>query len=281
MKITVWGARGSIPSPGPHTMRYGGNTTCLEIRPRSDDAVIIIDAGSGMRLLGKHLLGEAQQKPIYLFLTHAHWDHLQGFPFFTPGYFSRYHITICSGPLLQGGLRLALEKQMTPPCFPVDFSMMKAQFAFAEGETFVRRIGSLAIAYIPLSHPNGGYGFKFSEDGRDFVFLTDNEPTYPHPGGLATSTYADFCRGAALLMHDAQYTDEEYRLTRGWGHSTYADAVDLALAAEVEQLGLFHHDPDRHDDELERLARDCHARLTTARPGSRCFAVAEGETFEL
>lgn len=280
MKITVWGARGSIPSPGRDTLRYGGNTTCIEIRPASG-GVIIIDAGSGLRLLGKQLLTETDPGNILFLFTHAHWDHLQGFPFFTPAYFGRFNITIGGGPQIARSLHFALNNQMTPPCFPVEFSAMKAQFSFTGGDESHLQVGSLTIDSIPLCHPNGGCGYRLSEHGRSFVFLTDNEPSFPHPEGVARENYIDFCRQADLLLHDAQYSDDEYRITRGWGHSTYRDATTLALAAQVRRFGIFHHDPERTDDDLDARVADCRNLIRDAGAGVDCFAVSEGMSFEL
>lgn len=280
MKITVWGARGSIPSPGPETLRYGGNTTCIEIRPKSG-GVVIIDAGSGLRLLGKKLLTEDDPGNLLFLFTHAHWDHLQGFPFFTPAYFSKFNITICGGPQIGRSLHFALNNQMTPPCFPVEFSAMKAHFAFTEGERSHFQVGSLEIFSIPLSHPNGGCGYKLIEDGRSFVFLTDNEPSFPHPDGVARDRYIDFCRQADLLLHDAQYTDEEYRITRGWGHSTYREATALALEAQVKRFGIFHHDPERTDADLDARVAECQGMIRDAGAEIDCFAVQEEMSFEL
>jgi phosphoribosyl 1,2-cyclic phosphodiesterase len=280
MKITVWGARGSIPAPGRESLRYGGNTTCLEVRPH-EGGVIIIDAGSGIRVLGKKLLQEPDVEELALLLTHSHWDHLVGFPFFTPAYFSRFRINVYGGPSAQDSLKQYLSHQMTPPFFPVDFSAMKANFAFGDECPTLAQIGLVEIETIPLSHPNGGYGFKLTKRGKTFVFLTDNEPDFPHPGGLTRDDYIDFCRGVDLLFHDAQYNDEEYARTRGWGHSTYAQVLDLALAAGVKRLGLFHHDPERTDDALDGYVETCRAAIRDAGSTMECFAAAEGMEIEL
>lgn len=280
MDITIWGARGSIPSPGAHTLRYGGNSTCLEIRP-NDGGVIIVDAGSGLRLLGKKLLEEPGEQVLHMVLTHSHWDHLSGFPFFTPAYFRRFHICVGGGPAAHGTLKAYLTRQMTAPYFPVDFSVMKASFTFDEACPHLGRLGPVEFLSIPLSHPNGGYGFRFSKNGKSFVFLTDNEPHYDHEGGFKPDVYADFCRDADLLLHDAQYTDEEYKVTRGWGHSTFNQATDLAIAAGVKRLGLFHHDPDRTDDDLDRQIDACRQRIAAAGAHLDCFGAAEGMTIRL
>lgn len=275
MKIKIWGCRGSLPAPGLHTLRYGGHTTCLEIRARSGE-IVVVDAGSGIRNLGKALVRGRGARHVHLMITHSHWDHLMGFPFFAPAYFREWTVTLCGGPHAQDALRKYLGHQMKAPYFPVDFSVMKARFKFGCASPKGGRIGSLQIAAIPLNHPNGGFGFRFTEQGRSFVFLTDNELDFPHPGGRDREEYGAFCRGADLLLHDAQYTDREYRQTRGWGHSTFASATDLAIAAGVKRFGLFHHDPDRTDASLDQQVEFCQRRIARARARIKCFAAAEG-----
>lgn len=280
MKIKFWGCRGSIPAPGPDTLKYGGNTTCLEVRPPGG-GVIIIDAGSGIRLLGKQLLKEKTTTDVFLLLTHSHWDHLTGFPFFTPAYSSKYKISVYGGPSAQGSLKNYLSHQMMPPYFPVDFNLMKATFHFGNNGLHSGCIGGIDFSSIELSHPNGGYGFKLALDGKRFVFLTDNEPAFPHAGGLQRQQYVDFCRGADLLVHDSQYTDEEIRITRGWGHSTFAEATQIAIDAGVKKLGLFHHDPDRTDNELDRLIESCRKRIAQEGADIECFGCMEGAVVDL
>jgi phosphoribosyl 1,2-cyclic phosphodiesterase len=280
MKITVWGCRGSLATPGPSTLRYGGHTTCLEIRGKAG-CLIIVDAGSGLRNLGKVLMQENGRREIFMMFTHSHWDHLVGFPFFTPAYFSRYKINLCGGPNARDSLQKYLSHQMEPPYFPVDFSVMKAQFSFSCDCPQASNIGSLEITHIALNHPNGGYGYKFTEGAKSFVFLTDNELDFAHPAGPDRAQYVEFCRGADLLFHDAQYTDTEYQFTRGWGHSTYAAATDLAIEAKVKRFGLFHHDPDRTDEDLDLQVLTCRRRIQQAGSQVECFATAEGQVIEL
>jgi phosphoribosyl 1,2-cyclic phosphodiesterase len=275
MRIKIWGCWGSIASPGQGALRYGGNCTCLEIRPR-EGGVIIVDAGSGVRLLGKKLMQDKSLNELYMILTHAHWDHLSGFPFFTPAYLSRFKINVYGGPNAQGALKNYLSHQMSPPYFPVDFNVMKATFTFGYECPDMGTVGLVEFIPIPLSHPNGGYGFKFVKKEKTVVFLTDNELDYSHPGGLSRKDYVEFCRNVDLLIHDAQYTDEDYKITRGWGHSTYFDATQLAIEAGVKELCLFHHDPDRTDDDLDRQVEYCHNLIQKAESPVKCYAAAEG-----
>lgn len=280
MRITVWGCRGSLPTPGPHTVRYGGNTTCLELE-LADGTIIVLDAGSGMRRLGQSLLRREGLREVYLYLTHTHWDHLMGFPFFAPGYLEDFTIRLRGGPLAKGYLKESLEQQMRPPYFPVAFRALRARFDFHMGDPQARTVGSCKVEPIRLNHPDGGYGFRFSEAGKSFVFLPDNELEAPHIEGMGRDRYVEFCRGTDLLLHDSQYTDEEYRGRQGWGHSRISDAVSLALDAGAARLGLFHHDPDHSDDQLAALERQCSERLQAEGSGLESFAVREGMVIEV
>lgn len=194
MKITIWGARGSIPAPGPSTIKYGGNTACIEVS-LEDGTMIILDTGSGIRILGKKILEEGKTSDIYLILTHSHWDHLIGFPFFSPAYTVGYRIHVRGGPIAKETVRSYLEHQMEPPYFPARFSAMKADFDFTHGIPVVKQIGSATVTPIPLSHPNGGYGYKISALGKTFVYLTDNELDYQHEKGRLRGDYLRFCGG--------------------------------------------------------------------------------------
>lgn len=284
MRIRIWGCRGSIPSPGATTLRYGGNTTCLEIRTNRG-LIIIVDAGTGVRNLGRFLSQENDLTQIRFFFTHSHWDHLAGFPFFQPAYSSLSSITFCSGPHAQDLIKSCLIHQMEAPFFPVDFKFLRAKFDFRCERPHMEpghcRLDGLEICPVLLSHPNGGYGYKFIEQGKTFVFLTDNELRFQHKGGLNKEQYVDFCRGVDMLFHDAQYTEEEYKLTCGWGHSTFSDATDLAIEAGVKRLGLIHHDPNRTDDDLDRQVEFCQERIRLSGSAVECQAIAEGMVFEL
>ena len=280
MKITVWGCRGSLPTPGPYTLKYGGNTTCLEIRNKQG-FLTIVDAGSGMRYLGKKIIQEKGDEKMCLMLTHSHWDHLMGFPFFMPAYFSRYTINVCGMQSAQSYMAQALFRQLEAPYFPVSFEQLKANFNFGCKVPGCESCVHLKVDSIPLSHPNGGFGFKFSEAGKHFVFLTDNELGFQHPGGLKPHDYIEFSRDADLLLHDAQYTDEEYIKTRSWGHSTYNEVLDMAINANVKKLGLLHHDPDRTDSELDQIVDELKSKATARSAKLEIFAVHEGMQIEL
>lgn len=285
MKIKIWGCRGSLSTPGKQTLRYGGNTTCVEVRTH-DDRIIILDAGSGLRNLGKALAVERVLK-LHLLLTHAHWDHLCGFPFFAPAYLSQCQITLCGGPGAQHSLHRYVEHQMEPPFFPVPFDHLQAKLDFGCrcdqpcAGNIARMGGGPGCRSVPLNHPDGGYGFKLEDGGKTFVFLPDNELGGQHAGGASFADYVEFCRDADLLFHDAQYTDEEYRRAKGWGHSTYAAVLRLATEAGVRRLGIFHHDPERTDDDLDRQVEWCRQALRDAHSPMDCFACAEDMMIEL
>lgn len=280
MRIKIWGCRGSIPSPGCDNNEYGGNTTCVEVRLK-DGSLIVIDAGTGIRCLGTTLLKPEGPKKVHLLLTHAHWDHLQGFPFFVPAYMEEYSIIVRGGPLAKQSLKAFLAHQMDPPYFPVPFRDLKASFDFRQEDGQSLSIGKVEIIPILLKHPNGGYGYKFIEGNKTFVFLTDNEIGFDHPGGLPDTEYAEICRNADLLIHDGQYTEQEYKISRGWGHSTFRAVTDLSISAEVKRLGIFHHDPRHLDKDLDRYIEECRQQISKEKSRVECFGTKEGMEINL
>lgn len=279
MKIKVWGSRGSIPVSGKDYLKYGGDTTCLDIRTKSGD-IIIIDAGTGIRRLGNQLADEGCFDLNFIF-THAHWDHLMGFPFFKPLYFKRSIIRMHRCPFHSKFVETILSKVMAPPNFPVKYSDITAQLSYPDACPTEFEIGSVRVVPIALSHPNGGSGYKFIEDGKTFVFLTDNELGYIHPGGLQFEDYLEYCGGVDLLIHDAEYTPEEYNTYMDWGHSVYTDALDLAQQAAVKKLGLFHLNPERTDEEMNKILKDCRRRIAAQGNSLACVGVAGDMEFEL
>ena len=256
MYIRCWGARGSIPVSGMEYNRYGGDTTCMEIRNAADD-IIVVDAGSGIRRLGNTLLREGRFDVTLLF-THAHWDHVLGLPFFKPLYMPGSNINIHGCPFAMDDLLSILRKVMNAPDFPVEYDQLLSTRQHTVACGLEMTLGEMTITSIPLNHPNQGQGYKFEEAGRTFVFLTDNELDFEHQGGLKFEDYLAFSKGADLLVHDAEYLLPEYeKLTRGWGHSYYLQALDLAIQAEVKAFGLFHHNQDRDDDAVDQMVEDC------------------------
>lgn len=208
MRIKFWGVRGSTPVSGKEYLRHGGDTTCVEIRDNSKE-VIIIDAGTGIRALGKKLARE-NLKSFTMLFTHSHWDHVIGFPFFKPVYNKNTRITVMGCSFSPDPVREIVAKTMQPPGFPVKFEEISAHFEFKSVLETGCDFEKIRMIPIETSHPNQGLGYKFEEGGRKFVFITDNELGFQHPGGKTFQDYVQFCRGADLLVHDATYTDAEY-----------------------------------------------------------------------
>jgi phosphoribosyl 1,2-cyclic phosphodiesterase len=286
LSIRFWGTRGSIPSPGFSTVRYGGNTPCVEVRT-STDWLIILDAGTGIRELGRSLMAKANGKPIEgdIFLTHAHWDHIQGIPFFAPIFGSGNHFVIWGSKSLEKSVDQIVRDQMSPVVFPVTFEELDATIDFkalaeeeCEGDGF-------AVKAMQVRHPGGALGYRFTDRGDTggaLVYISDNELNLSAkyeaiPAGWRESL-VEFTKGAKVLVHDATYTKAEYQQHRGWGHSTYHDVVELASDAQVETLVLFHHKPERTDDEIDRCVNECRELAASRGSSMRVIAAAEGLT---
>ena len=277
MYIRCWGSRGSIPVSGKSYIKYGGDTTCMEVRAESGD-VIVIDAGSGMRLLGNKLLTEAPST-ISLLFTHAHWDHLLGFGFFKPVFRRGTRINIYGCPFSLSSYQFILQGLMSAPYFPVDLKNVKAAIKYNSITTKKFHIGSIEIMPIYLNHPNGGLGYKFTENGNSFVFLTDNELAYQHPLGLEFKDYLKFCEGADLLIHDAEFTPNDY--PKSWGHSQFTDTVKLGVKANVGTLGLFHLNQDRTDALVDDMVANSITLIKKAKSTMKCKAIGYGFEMKL
>jgi phosphoribosyl 1,2-cyclic phosphodiesterase len=280
MIIRCWGSRGSIPVSGAEYVKYGGDTTCLELRS-ADDEILIIDAGSGIRRLGNLLVDERRYDFTMLF-THTHWDHILGFPFFKPVFFKKSKISIQGCPFSDESLRERLKVVMHAPYFPVDFGVLPSQIEFGDACSKTFNARGFEITPIPLSHPNKGQGYRITENGRTMVFLTDNELTFRHDGGLERSDYVEFCRGADMLIHDAEFTREEYEnRTKGWGHSYWESVLEAAMDAGVKRFGLYHHNQDRTDTALDEIVGECRRIITERGLHMECFAVPQDAVYTL
>lgn len=279
MIIRCYGARGSIPVSGKAYDQYGGDTTCLEIRSKNDE-IIIVDAGTGIRRLGTKLLRE-ERYTYHIIFTHSHLDHIIGFPFFKPIYDDRTVINMLGCPTTQGNLKKLLTKSMAAPFFPFPFDNLNARINYSIECGMKFHIDSIEAFAINLSHPNVGNGYKFVEDNKSFVFLTDNELGYRHKNGKGFNDYVKFSREADLLFHDAEYTPEEYPSKKTWGHSHFKEAVDLALAAGVKTLGLFHHNQDRTDVAQNAMVKACDEYAGQRQGDLKCFGVHQGFECEL
>ena len=283
--IRFWGVRGSIATPGPDTVKYGGNTACTEIR--CGDQLLILDAGTGIRQLGLSLLKEYKQKPIngHIFIGHTHWDHIQGFPFFAPAYIPGNEFTIYSLHGAEKPLEKVFRGQMDNDYFPVPLTEMKANLEFRELESEVN-LGETHVSYIFLNHPGLAIGFRISYAGRSLVYISDHEnygrlsPGGPgmHPLDLEIARFAE---NADLLISEAQYTEEEYPQKKGWGHSTFLDTLERAAEANVKRLAIIHHDPDHDDAFMDQISEFCQKVIAERNYTFSCVLAQEGSSIEL
>jgi len=281
MLARFWGTRGSIAAPGPGTTHYGGNTSCVELTTPSGE-VLILDCGTGARLLGNRLLNSASGSvSATILLTHTHWDHIQGFPFFAPLFQPDNHFKVYGPEGAHLSLRDVLSGQMEHHYFPVELDQLAARISYEDLQEGIYEIAGLRVRAQRMNHPSPTLGYRIEADGRSFCYLCDHEPycegiwregarpremeSILDPGDR---WHAEYMQGADVVIHEAQYTPEEYPSKRHWGHSTYAYVVELAALADVRRLFLTHHDPS-HDDkcirDLERraqeLARSLDSRL--------------------
>ncbi len=262
MRIRFWGVRGSIAVSGARYNATGGNTSCVELEHRGHR--LVLDAGTGLRALGE-ALGFSAQKLAICF-SHVHWDHIQGFPFFAPGFHPDSELTLIGASTRAGDLRVALEQQMLPPQFPITLRQLQARLDFVDAIPGVPlQHGPFSILPLWLEHPDPVLAFRVEAGGRSVVYATDHE----HAGSI-TPGLVELARDADLLIHDAQYTPEEAPNRRGWGHSSWDEATEVAALAGVGRLALFHHDPGRDDggvDAIEAAARGQFAHSFAAREG--------------
>ena len=259
--VRFWGVRGSIACPDRCVTRYGGNTSCVEVR--CGDNLLILDGGSGIRQLGKALL--EQQAPIEadVLLTHCHIDHVCGLPFFAPCYLPSSRLRLWAGNLNPpDGLVRALRQMMSDPLFPTSLENFKAHVEFRDfraGEVLMPR-PDVTVRTAALNHPGGSTGYRIEYGAHALAYITDTEH---HPGVLDPQVMA-LAQGVDLMVYDSNYTDEEWPSHIGWGHSTWQQGVRLAVAAQAKQLVIFHHDPDHTDDVLDRVAEEARRLLPNA-----------------
>ena len=247
LKVKLWGVRGSFPTPYASHLGFGGNTPCVEVRLPGDE-ILILDAGSGIRQLGQELLREGLNgRKIHLFLTHFHWDHIHGLPFFAP-VFEPASLSFYTGGHANT-LKSSIRGQMKYPYFPVDFDSVASQCEFQEVGAGPFKIGEASVYPFPVNHPQGAYGFRIESNGASLVYAPDRE----FGDHALDATLRKFSDRASILIVDSQYTLEEYTRFKGWGHSTWNDSVEVARDSKVEQLILFHHDPDHDDAAVARI----------------------------
>jgi len=272
MNIKCWGSRGSVPVSGNEYLKYGGDTTCIEITAKTGET-IIVDAGTGLRRLGKSLIKRDLTK-YYLLFTHAHWDHITGIAFFRPLLYKKVQFIIQDRKFAGLSTQNVLNEVMRQPFFPIGLKDLNADIKFDKGLNNKFDIGSISIESIPVSHAGGCLGYKFIEDGKSFVFFTDNELGFAHPGSKGLKAYLKFAHNADLLFHDGEYTKEEYKRKITWGHSSVPEVSDFALKAKVKQLGLFHLNQDRTDAQVDQIVNECNIELKKNNSALDCFAVA-------
>ncbi len=276
LSVRFWGTRGSIPSPGNSTTRYGGNTSCVEVE--AGDCRIILDAGTGIRLLGEKLNAESATKRASIFLSHFHWDHIHGFPFFAPAYNPEFELRII-GPTQEGmDMESLLRGQMESVYFPIPYDALSANITFHHLNEGSWEHDGVRLRSMRMRHTSFTVGYRVEAFGRKVVFIPDNElvgGSYSTPPGWMDQL-VEFVAGADLLLHDAMFTTEEYPAREGWGHSTFTQALELAERARVKRLYFFHHAPGRSDQELDRIVQ--HFREEVGNRGSDLDvrAAAEG-----
>jgi phosphoribosyl 1,2-cyclic phosphodiesterase/CheY-like chemotaxis protein len=292
-RLKFWGVRGSIPTPGPATVFYGGNTACVEVRV--DGEIIILDAGTGIRSLGLALVEEFQDRPINLTLliSHTHWDHIQGFPFFEPAYNPKNRLRILGYEGARQNLEAILTSQMESPYFPIGLRQMPGYISIQELRDLNFQVGHVPAQAAFMNHPGICLGYRLNTGRGDVVYMPDNETFQrlhtqggaalpPNPRESAEFARAqdqrlvEFIHGAHVLIVDAQYDSAEYQAHTGWGHSCVDDVVDLAVQGSVRQLFLFHHDPGHDDDRISRMVAHARELVTNRRANLKVEAAREG-----
>jgi len=293
ISIRFWGTRGSIPSPGKSTVKYGGNTSCVEVRVGNQ--ILIFDAGTGIRDLGTKLMQEFASQPlvtVHLFISHTHWDHIQGFPFFMPAYAKNFQLNVYGPPARDKTLKDLLKFQMDSEYFPVPLGDLNAQILMQEvREPF--RVGDALVTPFYVNHPAMTLAYRVTEGTKTFIYASDNEP-YRYTlhaarkdqlatqyGAELDQKFIEFLSGADFLVSETQYTLNEYRSKIGWGHSPIESVVEFAIKANVKQLALYHHDPAHDDATIDGMVKHAQKLIQTQKSSIQCFGAAEGMEIKL
>ena len=251
IRVKIWGCRGSIACPAPTHLKYGGNTTSLEVDVGGTK--LLLDCGTGIRDLGKQMM-KHEQEHCHIFLTHTHWDHISGFPFFAPAFDKNRQFEIMAGHLKdKGGIRNILESQMDNPMFPVPLDAMQAKLSFTDfnaGDDLDLGLGGATVRTELLNHPNDATGYRIDFNGSSMCLITDTE----HVDGELDENVLNLIEGADLVIYDSTYTEEEFPSKVGWGHSTWDQGIKLCQEAGAKRLGIFHHDPEHDDVFMDTIA---------------------------
>lgn len=267
--VRFWGVRGSIACPSIKHIKYGGNTSCIEVIV--GDRIFVLDAGTGIRELGNEFL-KRDVHDVHLLMTHTHWDHINGFPFFTPAYDPNRSIHIMAGHLdhREGGIHGALAAQMDSPMFPVPLEAMQAKMRFDDFEAgdHFKLYPDVEVRTAALNHPNGATGYRIEYGGKSVCYITDTE----HVPGKPDQNILGLIEGSDLVIYDSTYTEEEFPTKIGWGHSTWNEGVALCQAANVKRMAIFHHEPAHEDDIMDKIEAEAQGVWKD------CFAAREGVT---
>ena len=296
--MRVWGTRGSIPTPGKETVRYGGNTPCIELR-LPDDELIILDAGTGIRNLGETLIESGESIKAHILISHPHWDHTQGFPFFKPAFISGNEFTIVGGESDKVSLQKMISDQMNKIYFPIQLNELKANLKFRKVQEESFEVFDAKVQTMYLNHPSFAIGYKITHNNKTLVYISDNEPfdrrvaeamrnvekvildKYSLARGDSNQRIFEFVRDADVLIHDATYTPEEYVNRVGWGHSHYLFTLKVAAEGNVKKLVLFHHDPAHNDDKVDDILKKCQNEIRIRHYNFTCIAAVEGMELQM
>jgi len=268
IQVEFWGVRGSVPSPGPTTIRYGGNTSCVSIT--ADNKILILDAGTGIRNLGSAIISKPDLE-IFVIVTHSHWDHIQGFPFFTPIYQPNRPVHMFPTLHKKNVVLASLIDQMDGAHFPITPDQVPSNFNFVtENPLEFLESNGFHLEMVPMNHPGKAFGYKITIDDKIICYFTDNEIDPPYEKSIELNELTNQCRNADILIHDAQYTEDDMPLKHGWGHSLISQVTELGKSAEVKNLVYYHHDPERTDDlldkELEKAAKTLKENGSSVQP---------------
>ena len=298
MKLKFWGTRGSVPTPGEDTVRYGGNTPCVEVR-LEENKLIILDAGTGIRALGDKLVSNGKPVNAFLLISHPHWDHIQGFPFFRPAFLAGNEFTIIGGESERVSLQEMITDLMNKVYFPLHLNELKAKINFQGVAEEEFNIFDATVKTMFVNHPSFSLGFRITHHGKSLAYISDNEPfdgtvepmkrnvdpqiveKYMNTKGDQNQRVYDFVQGADVLIHDTTYTPEEYKDHVGWGHSHYLFSIKVAVQGKVKKLVLFHHDPTHSDTIVDDIFLKCQEEIRLRKVALECVAAAEGMEIEI